>query len=466
VLGVSAKSLASSICGRIIDELQEPKKRSILIRLKGFLKLLNYLKTADESIEAFEKRLKTFTVRQVPNSRGMLASLDAALPVLNEAYCIHSQSSATSGFASHVLQVMVSGSHHSTPDEEAEATRLMAGATGVESAMLVEQLDDVIDLISEHAQAKVQFQQTTTEAALTWLQSGDSGSAREAFANFLERHGHRSYRELCLREKCWADDPEALIGIMQASIASRYDGSTRNRAPEAVDVGSLSPGLRWILPKAHNAIRRREYTKSMLVEVTNQIKRGYRYLGELLCDEDRLDDADKVFFFTHQELIQYVNRQESTNDTCWNEHTSKRRLALDFQNRLVFDEVCVGQPEPIDLRTSIHDRDGTLVGRPVSCGTVEAVARVAFTVSDATALKSGEILVAPITDVGWTPYFSLISGLITDVGSAVSHGAVIAREYGLPAIVNTRTGTKQIKTGDRIRLDGHTGQVTFLETSY
>ena len=77
-------------------------------------------------------------------------------------------------------------------------------------------------------------------------------------------------------------------------------------------------------------------------------------------------------------------------------------------------------------------------------------------------LAPGEILVAPITDVGWTPYFSMIAGLVTDVGSAVSHGAVIAREYGLPAIVNTRTATRIINTGDRIRLDADTGTVTLL----
>jgi phosphohistidine swiveling domain-containing protein len=110
----------------------------------------------------------------------------------------------------------------------------------------------------------------------------------------------------------------------------------------------------------------------------------------------------------------------------------------------------------------LANSEGELVGRPVSRGVVEGRARVAFSVSEAAALQPGEILVAPITDVGWTPYFSLISGLITDVGSAVSHGAVIAREYGLPAIVNTRMGTKHIRTGDRVRLDAETGVVTVL----
>jgi pyruvate,water dikinase len=87
---------------------------------------------------------------------------------------------------------------------------------------------------------------------------------------------------------------------------------------------------------------------------------------------------------------------------------------------------------------------------------------VAHTLAEAALLQPGEILVTPITDIGWTPYFSMIAGLVTDLGSAVSHGAVIAREYGLPCVVNTRQGTRFIATGDLIRLDGDSGKVELL----
>ena len=93
---------------------------------------------------------------------------------------------------------------------------------------------------------------------------------------------------------------------------------------------------------------------------------------------------------------------------------------------------------------------------------VEGSARVAHNLEEAAALQAGEILVTPITDIGWTPYFSMIAGLVTDLGSAVSHGAVIAREYGLPCVVNSRVGTRVIKTGDRIRLDGDSGVVEII----
>ena len=100
-----------------------------------------------------------------------------------------------------------------------------------------------------------------------------------------------------------------------------------------------------------------------------------------------------------------------------------------------------------------------LVGKPVSRGRVEGRVRVVERLEDAEALEPGEILVAPITDVGWTPYYAIIGGLVTDVGSAVSHGAVVAREYGLPAVLNTGTGTRSLRTGEWVRLDGDRGTV-------
>jgi pyruvate,water dikinase len=146
-------------------------------------------------------------------------------------------------------------------------------------------------------------------------------------------------------------------------------------------------------------------------------------------------------------------------------HAIERRKALAFHEKMEFAEIYVGKPEPVVWRPTASDAEGELVGRPVSRGVVEGLARVAMTIEEAADLQPGEILIAPITDVGWTPYFSLIAGLATDVGSAVSHGAVIAREYGLPAIVNLRSATKVFKTGDRVRLDADKGVLLRVDSA-
>jgi pyruvate,water dikinase len=138
-----------------------------------------------------------------------------------------------------------------------------------------------------------------------------------------------------------------------------------------------------------------------------------------------------------------------------------RRHAFAYQQRLEFPEISVGRPQPLEPRI-LDTSEGQLLGRPASRGRVQGLARVAHTLAEAAALQPGEILVTPITDIGWTPYFSLIGGLVTDLGSSVSHGAVIAREYGLPCVVNTRNGTRFFKTGERIELDGDSGIVRRL----
>ena len=109
-----------------------------------------------------------------------------------------------------------------------------------------------------------------------------------------------------------------------------------------------------------------------------------------------------------------------------------RREAMKEQQELQFPDVFVGKPEPLQPDLSQLPADKIVRGKTVSRGCITGIAKLAREVSEANKLEAGDILIAPITDIAWTPYFSLIGGLETDIGSAVSHGAVVAREYGLP----------------------------------
>ncbi len=454
-------SMAQSLCGRPIDELQDPtNKASLLRRLWGGVQFIRYCLKASKMTVEFESRFKHMHVEYFDNSVDMMTEMEKKFPWLCETNEVHLRSSAGSGVMEGVIQGIVSGGQ--TPpsyDQQAEAARLLAGAQYVESAMMVDQLDEVVDTIARNPEALKQFKETSTTEALAWLRSESSGSAGKAFEDFIARHGHRCYRELCVREKGWIDEPEKLIETMQASLAARLQGNYKKKQHPNIDYKTLPRALRWLLPKAHTAIRQREQTKSLLVEATHRLKRGYRHLGEVLAKEGRLPDADLIFFFTRAEMRQFVDQPSAE----WVEKVQQRRVALSFQERLEFDDISVGKPEPVIWKPDGTANENQLLGRPVSRGLVEGTARIAVTISEAAQLEPGEILVAPITDVGWTPYFSLIAGLATDVGSAVSHGAVVAREYGLPAIVNLRTATKVIKTGDRVRLDADAGVLTILE---
>ncbi|MBQ49557.1 MAG: hypothetical protein CMP10_19410 [Zetaproteobacteria bacterium] len=128
-------------------------------------------------------------------------------------------------------------------------------------------------------------------------------------------------------------------------------------------------------------------------------------------------------------------------------------------------DVFTGQPEPLSFKVNTLSDNGLLSGTPVSCGKITGKARVVTTLDEAAAIEAGEILVTTVTDIGWTPYFSLIAGLAADIGSSISHGAVVAREYGLPAVVNLGNGTRVFKTGDLITLDGHQGTVELVKAA-
>lgn len=458
----SKETMTQSLCGRPVPELKDPANFAPRWRRWwGSLQMFLYCFRTPSVVAEFESRFKHFHVEYLDNSRAMMAEMEKKFPWLCETNEVHLRSSAGSGVMEGVLQGIVSkGQNPPTTAQQAEAARLLAGASHVESAMLVDHLDEVVDAIARHPQALACFKEVAVDKAHAWLTSADNGAVGRAFVDFLFHHGHRSYRELCVREKAWIDEPEKLVATMQASLAARFVPGYHKKQHAKLDWQGLPRVTRFALRIAHNAVRRREHTKSLLVMATHRLKRGYRHLGELLTREGHLPDADLVFFFTRRELRDFVDNPAVEKVV----HAKARRVALSFHEKLEFDDIAVGKPEPAVWKPIAGESENELIGRPVSRGVVEGFARVAHTVEEATTLQPGEILVAPITDVGWTPYFSLISGLATDVGSAVSHGAVIAREYGLPCIVNLRSATRRVKTGDRIRLDADKGLLTILSS--
>jgi len=463
----SAETIGQSVCGRVIPELRDPpNKKSLPRRILGTLQFIRYCLKATKTIAEFDSRFRHFHLRYCDDSLGMVKEMERKFPWLLEADEVHLRSSAYSGLMEGVVQgVVVNRDSDSDSNraaaQQAEAARLLAGASHVESAMMVEQLDEVVDTIAQDRAQAEKFRSASAEEALGWLQDSESGAAGIGFRSFLRHHGHRGYRELCVREKSWADEPQQVVQTMQASISARIAGDYQPKKVAPVSLSKLSLALRFLVPRAHLAIRQREQTKSMLVDATYRLKCGYRYLGVLLEREGALPDADLVFFLSREELSEFCRRPTAD----WVDRMVLRRRALDFQQKLEFDDVYIGSAEPREAATPITTAAGEYAGRPVSRGVVEGRARVATTLDEAASLEPGEILISHITDIGWTPYFSLIAGLATDVGSAVSHGAVIAREYGLPAIVNLGVVTRVVGTGDWVRLDADKGLLTVVEVA-
>ena len=457
VLGSSADQAAQTLCGRIVPELKELPPLPLWRKFVNTVKLLRYCLGAPGVVQQFGRDLDQFELGKKAGSAAMWDEIAGKSWFFDHSMAVHIQSSALSGFLCAIVENMVSSkSNASTIAEQGEAVRLLAGASGVESALMLEQLDTLLDQVALYPDAEQGFQLAAVEEATQWLRS--TPKLAQQFERFLGNHGHRGYRELCIRDPSWSDDVTPLIQSMQAAVHARLlTGEHRKHHGEDIEWSELSRGLRWLLPRAHNAIRRREHTKSQLVDVAHRFKQAFRYLGEQMAAEGILPDADLVYFFSTIELQAFIAEPHASAV----EQALARRRALDYQQRFEFPEISVGLPQPLEPQ-QVDVADGVLQGRPASRGVVEGIVRVAHTLSEAAALEPGEILVTPITDIGWTPYFSFIGGLVTDLGSSVSHGAVIAREYGLPCVVNTRQATRFLQTGNRVRLDGDTGSVTLL----
>jgi pyruvate,water dikinase len=460
ILGNSLEQFSMSICGRVVDELVAAPPKPFVTRLINTVRLTTHALSAGPAIRRLGAQIDAFPVPTSRDAAVILRQLEIGVELYCHVTLVHVRSSSRAAVGANVLEsYLVRAAVKSGRDEsegQADAARLMAGASDVESAMMVDELHTVVRTIAADDACTEQFLAAAPSDALTRLRDGDSPGG-VALRQFLIRHGHRGYRELCMRDPAWAEDPEGLGSMMQVMLRAARDSHIESPPRQRVDLPETRT-LRLLARLAQGGARGREETKSKMALMAHRLKLGYRHLGEVLTESGRLPDADLVFFFDRTELPRVVGDADITDLV---QCAVQRRHALDFQQSLEFEDVSVGRPTPILARAAAI-AEGQIQGRPASRGSVEGTVRVAKSIQEARDVQRGEVLVAPVTDVGWTPYFTVIAALVTDIGSSVSHGAVVAREYGLPCVVNTLVATQVLRTGDRVRVDGDRGVITLL----
>jgi pyruvate,water dikinase len=203
----------------------------------------------------------------------------------------------------------------------------------------------------------------------------------------------------------------------------------------------------------------REHPKYLLTLILGECKKAIMSEAEELVKKGVLQQAEEVFFFTLDELIQ-LSKGELRADIP--SFVAKRKEQYQWHQTLTPPKVMTSEGEIVtgSLRRGEFP-EGALVGTPASAGVVEGKARVVLKPEEAH-LHEGEILIAPHTDPGWTPLFQSAKALVTEVGGLMTHGSVVAREYGIPAVVGVDGATEKIKDGQIIRVDGNQGFVEIL----
>lgn len=292
---------------------------------------------------------------------------------------------------------------------------------------------------------------------------------------FMTEHGHHCRGELELFNARWSETPDYILGFVRGHLNSigqtdlverqRRLAAERIRLTEECCKRLRNPLKRWIfsssLRRAQRLAINREEWKNQAVRYITLLRRVLLRLGKLLCHDGTLARPDDVFFLQIPEIRSVADGRAAFDVTAL---IDRRRS--DYQRNLPLNPppVVFGRFDPDGPEAPAVEAGATvLTGIPVFPGVVRGPARVILRANNHEQVLPGEILVAPFTDPAWTPYFIAAAGVVMDQGGILSHGSIVAREFGLPTVTSVGSATRLVRTGDLIQVDGTRGRVVILE---
>jgi pyruvate,water dikinase len=335
---------------------------------------------------------------------------------------------------------------------------------------------DVADEIRPHPEVVAFLQHVEDEDFLDELAKLAGGrEARDAIRAFLDTYGMRCVGEIDITRPRWSERPTTLVPVILGNVKNFEPGAGERRfepgrqeawkkEQEVLDrLKDLPDGqrkaeeARRMIDRVRTFIGYREYPKYGMVSRYFVYKQALLKEAERLVQAQVLREKEDIFYLTFQELHDVVRANHVDDQVI-----HQRKDAFGSCQALTPPRVLTSDGEAI---AGAYRRDdvptGALVGLPVSAGIIEGRARVIHDMAEAD-LEAGDILVTVYTDPSWSPLFVAITGLVTEVGGLMTHGAVIAREYGLPAVVGVEQATRLIRNGQRIRVHGTDGYVEIL----
>lgn len=335
---------------------------------------------------------------------------------------------------------------------------------------------DVADVIRPYPEVIDYLQHVKDDNFLDELAKFDGGSkTRDAIYDYLSKYGMRCTGEIDITRTRWSEKPTTLIPMILNNInSSEPNASHRKFEQGRQEALKKEQELLDRLKQLPDGEQKAKETKRMIDIIRNfsgfreypkysMINRYFVYKQALLKEAEQLIEAgvihekEDIYYLTFEELHEVVRTHKLDYQII-----SARKDEYTLYEKLSPPRVITSDGEIV---TGEYKREnlpaGAIVGLPVSSGVIEGRARVILNMEDAD-LEDGDILVTSFTDPSWTPLFVSIKGLVTEVGGLMTHGAVIAREYGLPAVVGVENAAKLIKDGQRIRVHGTEGYIEIL----
>ncbi|WP_449602894.1 phosphoenolpyruvate synthase [Paenibacillus sp. Marseille-Q9583] len=335
---------------------------------------------------------------------------------------------------------------------------------------------DVADVIRPYPEIVDYLQHVKDDNFLNELVKFDGGQAtQDAIYAYLNKFGMRCAGEIDISRTRWSEKPITLVPMILSNIKN-FEPNAGNRKfeqgrQEALEkeqelldrLKQLPDGelkaeeTKRVISFIRNYIGYREYPKYGMINRYFIYKQALLKEAEQLVKASVIHEKEDIFYLTFEELHEVVRTNKLDEQII-----SKRKDDYIFFEKLTPPRVITSDGEIITgeyKRENLPDK--AIIGLPVSTGVIEGRARVILNMEEAD-LEDGDILITAFTDPGWTSLFVSIKGLVTEVGGLMTHGAVIAREYGLPAVVGVENATKLIKDGQRIRVNGTEGYIEIL----
>lgn len=335
-------------------------------------------------------------------------------------------------------------------------------------------LGDLADTARKYPEVVEYLEKANSDSFYKDLHQVDGGlEFKQELDDFLTKYGMRCPGEIDITKPRWHEDPIQLL----PSITSHIRTTSPNEHREKFSQGQMEAerAAEEILSKFgffqrkkvsrlvklyRNLMGMREHHKFALITLLDIYKRAIMDEAQTLTEKGILLRQEDVFYLTLDELIALLENSFAGNIQ---EIIAERKKQHELDQKLMVPRVITSEGEIITgKRQDVKAPEKALIGTPVSSGVVEGVARVILRLEDAN-LRPGEILVTSFTDPGWTPVFTSVVGLVIEVGGMMSHGSVIAREYGIPAVAGIENATKLIKDGSYIRVNGNEGYVEILD---
>ena len=335
---------------------------------------------------------------------------------------------------------------------------------------------DVADVIRPHSDVIAFLEAADDDDFLDHLSVLEGGrETREAIEIFLEKYGMRCVGEIDITRPRWSERPSQLVPLILAHIknaeprsgarrfeqgrqeAWRKEQELLTRLRDLPDGESKAEQTKQKIDRVRTFIGYREYPKYAMVSRYFIYKQAMLTEAERLVRAGLLRERDDIFYLRFEELQEVVRTNRLDHQLV-----ERRRDAFRSYETLTPPRVFISDGEVVTgSYRRVDTPAGALLGLPVSAGTVQGRARVIHDVTDAD-LEPGDILVTAYTDPSWTPAFLTVGGLVAEVGGQMTHGAVIAREYGLPAVVGVEGATRLIRDRQEIRVNGTDGYVEIL----